>query len=165
MKLPVAFLGSCLLASSFSPAFADDIKTGHFDLTYTTAYALGLAAAPRYEQYDSNCKELVASTLNTQVSVDYEINTRTNYQYLYYTYAGTRLLLSSMGLSSAYSFITSASRVPALNDLGNVRNVFFKMDLNFQNPSSSFNIIFPTEGHPEFKDKFQCVVTTASSSK
>lgn len=157
MKLSTAFLGSSLLLSSFSSAFAAEV-VGRANLTYTDLYAIGLSGEPRYEQYDSSCKNLLGALLNTRASVDYSINTETGMQTAYFNYMGTRSKMSSMGLTNAYAFVGSVSGAPTLLDVG-LKNVFFQMDKQFEKHASLFTFSVSEEGQ-NANPQFQCILAT-----
>jgi hypothetical protein len=98
------------------------------------------------------CNSLYGNMLQSEIILNYKINTETNMHYGILTYQNIDIPLASAGISGEYTFLTPL--IPSPLDR-TIRNIFFTLDKNFENASSSLHFL-----DSNTNQKYQCVLSS-----
>ncbi|MBX9839810.1 hypothetical protein [Silvanigrella sp.] len=103
-------------------------------------------------EFNKVCNSLYENMLQSEMVLNYNINTETNMQFGILTYQNIDIPLSAAGISGEYTFLTPTIPSP-LNST--IRNVFFTLDKNFQNGSSTIHFLGSNTNQ-----KYQCILSS-----
>lgn len=152
----LSLLGANAVCTPLFIANASQVK-GSIVVTYNEllpAYKAGALCADD----DTDCKNFAATCntkyghmLNSQATVDYDINPDTAIHQASYSYDNTPVKLSAMGIQNKFAFISSS--IPdVLQNKYAIKYVVFNLNKDFKAYTS--NIVF----HPLPYTEFQCVL-------
>ncbi|KAB8038710.1 hypothetical protein GCL60_07550 [Silvanigrella paludirubra] len=98
------------------------------------------------------CNSLYGNMLQSEIILNYKINTQTNMHYGILTYQNIDIPLASAGISGEYTFLTPS--IPSPLDR-TIRIIFFTLDKNFENAYSFLHF-----RDSNTNQKYQCVLSS-----
>ncbi len=153
---------SSLIFSSFSflimsNTYANDFK-GDVKVTYKELYAInlnGTICSKNDEEcldFKEKCNSLYGSMLNSEASLNYNINTETLIQSAILTYNNIKIPFFPAGIDGKYTFISSEIPDEYKNS---IKIIEFSLVNNLENGLSNIHFL-----NKESNEKYQCILTS-----